>query len=37
MTTTTLPSPWAKGQGIEVSGRGRVANELVVKFQAAQG
>lgn len=38
----STPSPaevreWAKGQGIEVSDRGRVANELVVKFQAAQG
>ena len=28
---------WAKSQGIEVSDRGRVANELVVKFQAAKG
>jgi hypothetical protein len=36
------PSPsevreWAKAQGIEVSDRGRVPGELVVKFQAASG
>ncbi len=39
---TSGPSPskvreWAKGQGIEVRDRGRVPNELVVKFQAAGG
>jgi hypothetical protein len=28
---------WAKAQGIEVSDRGRVPNDLIVKFQAAQG
>ncbi|HEV2639182.1 MAG TPA: Lsr2 family protein [Actinocrinis sp.] len=28
---------WAKAQGIEVSNRGRVANELVLKFQSAKG
>jgi len=26
---------WAKGQGIEVSDRGRVPNDLMVKFQEA--
>ena len=38
----STPSPsevreWAKAQGIEVSDRGRVSNDLLVKFQAAQG
>ena len=28
---------WAKAQGYEVSERGRVSNELVVKFQEARG
>jgi hypothetical protein len=28
---------WAKSQGIEVSDRGRVPNDLMVRFQAAQG
>jgi hypothetical protein len=28
---------WAKSQGIEVKDRGRVPDELVVKFQAAAG
>lgn len=37
---TDGPSPqavreWAKSQGIEVSDRGRVPNDLIVKFQAA--
>jgi hypothetical protein len=27
---------WAKDQGIEISDRGRVPNDLMVKFQAAQ-
>ena len=40
--TTAIPDPsevreWAKNQGIAVSDRGRVANELVVRFQAAKG
>lgn len=28
---------WAKAQGYEVSERGRVANDLIVKFQEAHG
>lgn len=28
---------WAKAQGYEVSERGRVANDLIVKFQEANG
>lgn len=28
---------WAKAQGFEVSERGRVANDLIVKFQEAHG
>lgn len=28
---------WAATQGIEVSNRGRIPNDLLVKFQAAQG
>ena len=39
-TPSTGPSPsevrqWAKEQGIEVKDRGRVSDELVVKFKAA--
>jgi hypothetical protein len=41
-TTTGGPNPsevreWAKSQGIEVKDRGRVPEELVVKFKAATG
>lgn len=28
---------WAKAQGLEVSERGRIANDLIVKFQEAHG
>ena len=40
--TNGAPNPidvreWAKSQGLEVKGRGRVPSELVVKFQAATG
>jgi hypothetical protein len=34
---TTEVREWAKAQGIEVKGRGRVPAELVVKFKAATG
>jgi uncharacterized membrane protein len=34
---TTEVREWAKAQGIDVKGRGRVPAELVVKFKAAAG
>jgi uncharacterized membrane protein len=34
---TTEVREWAKAQGIEVKDRGRVPQELVVKFRAATG
>jgi hypothetical protein len=34
---TTEVREWAKAQGIEVKDRGRVPDELVVKFKAATG
>jgi hypothetical protein len=34
---TTEVRDWAKAQGTEVKGRGRIPAELVVKFRSATG